>query len=88
MLNALFTIGRRRRYTAVMLFLALLAATAPAEAAPRRLPEVAEQARASVRIVSGAWVTAQEIPREAMVRETRVEAADGSVSAARLVEFP
>lgn len=87
-LNALFTIGRRRRYTVVMLLLAILAATAAPEAAPPRRPEVAEQARASVRIVSGAWVTAQDIPREALVRETRVEAADGSVSTARLVEFP
>jgi hypothetical protein len=89
-LNALFTIGRRRRYTAVMLLLAILAATAtaPVEAAPPRRLEVAEQARASVRIVSGAWVTAQEIPSEALVRETRVEAADGSMSTARLVEFP
>jgi len=87
-LNALFTIGRRRRYTALMLLVAILAATVPAQAAPPRRPEVAEQARASVRIVSGAWVTAREIPREAIVRETRVEAADGSLSTARLVEFP
>lgn len=83
----LFTIGRRRRYTTVMLLLALLAAAATAEAEPPRRPEVAEQARASVRIVSGASVTAQEIPREALVRETRIEAADGSMSTARLVEF-
>lgn len=88
MFNALFTIGRRQRYTAVMLLLAVLAATAPVEAEPLSRPEVAEQARATVRIISGAWVTAQDIPREALVRETRIEAADGSISTARLVEFP
>lgn len=71
-----------------MLLLALLAATASAEAPDRPLAEAAEQARATVRIVAGAWVTAQAIPGEALVRETIVEAADGSRSAARLVEFP
>lgn len=71
-----------------MLLLAFLAATAPAEAPAAPRAEVAQQARASVRILSGAWVTAQDIPSEALVRETKVESADGTESTARLVEFP
>lgn len=69
-----------------MLLLALLAATAQAPAQPRA--EAVVQAQASVRIVSGVRVTADQLPREALVRDSKVEAADGSQTTARLVEFP
>ena len=71
-----------------MLFLAVLAATAPAEAPAWRRPEIVEQARATVRIVSGAWLTAERIPEDALVREVQLVRADGSRATARLVEFP
>ena len=87
-LNALFTIARPRRYTGAMLLLAILTATAPAEAPSAARAEVVRQAQATVRVVAGAWVTAEQVPSEALVRETRVETADGSASTARLVEFP
>lgn len=71
-----------------MLLLAFLAATASTEAPGLHRIEIAQQARASVRIVSGARVTAEKIPDEALVREARMERSDGSQAPARLIEFP
>ena len=70
-----------------MLTIALAAAAAAAQPAPPPRP-VAVQARASVRILAGATITAGRAPAEAIVRETRVPAADGTRTVARLVEFP
>lgn len=71
-----------------MLVLALLAATATAQLPAQPRVQAVEQARASVRIVAGVRVTAEQLPRDAIVRETKVESADGSQTSARLVEFP
>lgn len=71
-----------------MLTIALAAAAAAAQpASPPRI-ELAVQARASVRIVSGSRITAEKLPEEAIVRETEVRGADGSKATARLIEFP
>jgi hypothetical protein len=75
-----------------MLPLALLAvAAAGAGAAPRPpVPQqaIVRQASASVRIIAGARVSAREIPDIAIVNDTKIVAADGSKTPARLVEFP
>jgi hypothetical protein len=46
------------------------------------------QATATVRIVSGARISATELPDEALVRDTWVTGPDGVQHKARLVEFP
>ena len=65
--------------------LAVAAAAAPPSEPPR---PPAVQARASVRILSGAAIIGDRPPADAIVRETRVPAADGTRTVARLVEFP
>lgn len=71
-----------------MLVLALIAATATAEAPAAARGEVVQQARASVRIISGVRVSAEQPPQEALVRDTEIENADGSRTTSRLIEFP
>jgi hypothetical protein len=70
-----------------MLLLALLAATAAPQAPPSTGPLV-RQAQATVRIVAGARITSDELPRDSLVRETVVRSADGSEVQTKLVEFP
>jgi hypothetical protein len=70
-----------------MLMMVLAAAAAAAQPAPPPRP-LAVQARASVRILAGATITGGPPPAEAIVRETRVPAADGTKTVARLIEFP
>ena len=70
-----------------MLTMVLTAAVAAAQPAPPPRP-LAVQARASVRILSGAAIIGDRPPADAIVRETRVPAADGTRTVARLVEFP
>ena len=74
-----------------MLVIAFAAATAAAQPPQPSLPpgvSVVEQARATVRIVSGARITAARQPHVAVVRDTQVRGEDGSAKTARLVEFP
>jgi hypothetical protein len=71
-----------------MLTIALAAAAAAAQPATPPRIELAAQARATVRIISGSRITAEKPPAEAIVRDTEVRSADGSKSTARLVEFP
>jgi hypothetical protein len=88
-LNDLFTIAARERYTKSMMLLAILAsatAAAPAQWTPAREPVV--QATASVRIVPGARISSARIPAEAMVSERKIRGADGVERNARIVEFP
>jgi len=88
-LNDLFTIAGRERYTGGMMLLAILAsvtASAPAKWAPERSPTV--QAVASVRIMPGATVSPARIPAEAIVSERKIRGADGVERRARIVEFP
>ena len=61
-------------------------AQAPVEPIAPRTPLV--QATATVRIVSGERITAGELPRTAIVRDTKVRGADGIERDARIVEFP
>lgn len=70
--------------------LAAAAASAPANAEPTVSAQrpIVRQATATVRIVSGARVEASSIPGEALIRNVRTEAADGSRQDSRLVEFP
>ena len=71
-----------------MLAFAFAAAAAASQPNLPQTHSVVEQARATVRIVSGARVTAERIPPDAIVRETKVRSADGSQTTSRLVEFP
>jgi hypothetical protein len=71
-----------------MLLIAIAAATAAAQPSLPAGPSAIQQARATVRIISGARVTAEKLPLEAIVRNTQVSSADGSQGTARLVEFP
>jgi hypothetical protein len=74
-----------------MMLLALAAAVATSPLVPEVRPGAAApivQATATVRIVSGARVSAAELPSEALVRETQVTGPDGVKRQARLVEFP
>ena len=71
-----------------MFIIALAAAVAAAHSATPPRIDLAVQARASVRILSGARITAGKPPAEALVRETEVRGADGSRTTARLIEFP
>lgn len=67
---------------------ALLAASAAAQSpAPPREPLV-QQARATVRILPGARVTATEIPDYALLKNKVEQQPDGSRTLSRLVEFP
>lgn len=87
-LNAPFTIGVPERYIAMMLVLALIAATAAADTPASSSGEAVEQARASVRVISGVRVSAEQPPQEALVRDTETANADGSWTRSRLIEFP
>jgi hypothetical protein len=75
-----------------MLMIALLVATAPANAnapadtGPRTA--VISQASASVRILAGARITAGEVPDIAVSREAEVKDSDGNSNTVRLIEFP
>ena len=71
-----------------MLVIALVAATAAAQPSDRPAASAVHQAKASVRIVSGERITAERLPESALVRDTEVRSADGSLKTARLVEFP
>ena len=73
----------------IVLSLAAAMAIAPvvAEARPGAAT-AAVQATATVQIVSGARVTASELPSEAVVREAQVIGPDGVQRRVRLVEFP
>jgi hypothetical protein len=74
----------------VIAFLLLAAATAGAGAPPPvpadRAPLL--QATATVRIVQGERIKPGDLPKTAMVTETRVRGSDGVERNARLVEFP
>jgi hypothetical protein len=61
-------------------------ASAPEQRPPSGTPLV--QATATVRIVQGERVTASEVPKIAMVNDTRVRGSDGVERDGRLVEFP
>ena len=90
-LNALFTICPRARYSRLMAIFALIAAAVlPASAVlPPQSPRGAiTQATASVRILSGERIGADSLPQTAIVRDTQVRGSDGSEKPARLVEFP
>ncbi len=76
-----------------MVFLALLAAAAASAPANERSAlsahqPIVRQATASVRIIAGVRIEARSIPADALVRNIRIEAADGSRQDFRLVEFP
>ncbi|QNM82116.1 hypothetical protein H8M03_08755 [Sphingomonas sabuli] len=67
--------------------LALAAATAVQTPVAPRQP-LAQQATATVRIISGARVTATEIPTDTQVKVMETRRPDGSRVASRIVEFP
>ena len=74
-----------------MMIIALLAAAAAAAtptapSSPER--QLVRQATATVRIISGARVDSATTPRDALVRQVKLESADGSRQALKLVEFP
>lgn len=71
-----------------MLVFALAVAAAAAQ--PILPPGISavQQARATVRIVSGARVTAERTPDDALIRDTRIRGEDGTQKTARLIEFP
>lgn len=71
-----------------MFLIALLAATATAQADAPSGSAAVRQATASVRIVSGARITTQERPEAAIVREVEVEDSDGTRKSVHLIEFP
>jgi hypothetical protein len=70
----------------VLLALAAVAASAQSPSAPSR-PAI-EQATATVRIVSGARISAAETPDTALVRNATIRQADGSDTTVKLIEFP
>lgn len=73
----------------VLLALALIAAPpSGAPAPPHRPTSAIQQASATVRIISGERITADHMPEAAIVTDTKIRAADGSETPARLVEFP
>lgn len=88
MLNGLFTIARRRRYLSGMLLVALIAASAAVQAPQPSLRPAAQQATATVRIISGERITAAQLPQDAIIREAQIKGADGELRHVRLVEFP
>ena len=69
-----------------MMLAALLAAAATIPAPPPR-PVVIEQARATVRIVSGAGIRLGDKTADAQLRSTQFRDSDGSSHPAKLVEF-
>lgn len=71
-----------------MLLAALLAATAAAQSPQAVGGTTLQQASATVRIVPGERISAAELPRDALVRDTHVKGADGQSKTVRLVEFP
>ena len=71
-----------------MLLIILVAATGAVQPSDLPAASAVHQAKASVRIISGERVTADRLPEQALVRDTEVRAADGSLTTARLVEFP
>jgi hypothetical protein len=71
-----------------MLLLALTTAALAAPAPQPPLRPVLQQATATVRIVSGARISASELPGDASVRDTVIKGADGGTQKVRLVEFP
>jgi hypothetical protein len=88
MLNVLFTIGGPGSYPCAMFVLALAAATLAAPAPQPTLRPVLQQATATVRIIAGERISATDLPRDAMIRDTEVKGADGGAQKVRLVEFP
>ena len=74
-----------------MVLLALLAAIAQPTSAlpPPQVPRGAiVQATATVRIIAGERISADNMPDTAIVTDTRVRGEDGVERPARLVEFP
>jgi len=74
-----------------LLALAAAAGPAPAPDSPGTSAQAISaetQARASVRIVSGARILADQPPSEATVREVVLDEAGDGQRAVRLVEFP
>jgi hypothetical protein len=73
----------------LLLFLASVAAASPtATAAPPHRIEIAAQATATVRIVSGDRISAGSVPQAATVSDRKMRGADGIEKLVRLVEFP
>jgi len=71
-----------------MFTLALLAATAAAQPQQQASSKpLFRQATASIRVISGARITANEMPPEALVKTTEVKNSDGVKSVVRLIEF-
>jgi hypothetical protein len=74
-----------------MLLLVLLAAadaSSGATAGPPPRIEIAAQATATVRIVSGERVSPGSVPQVATVSDRKMRGADGIEKLVRLVEFP
>jgi hypothetical protein len=73
-----------------MVMIALLAATSIASApAEQQLRATAlAQARATVRILPSARITAGEIPQTAIARLAEVRDSNGARTTVRLIEFP
>ncbi len=69
----------------LLLAAALAGPTAPTAPDARRGAVV--EAIATVQIVRGVRIDARTVPETAVVRETRVSAADGSQQTVRLIEF-
>jgi len=65
----------------------VFALAAAAAATPASSSRIVEQARASVRIVSGSRVKLGQESAEAQLRKTRFRELDGTVRPAKLVEF-
>ena len=97
-LKELFTILRPRRYTGSMLLLAaasiVMAYSGPPvhsgaanRSAGRRPGSLIAEATATVRIVSGARITATARPADAQVETVRLPGADGQSRESRLIEF-
>jgi hypothetical protein len=97
-LKELFTILRLRRYTGSMLLLAAASIvmaysgppvhSGPADhSAGRRPGSLIAEATATVRIISGARITATAQPADAQVETVRLPGADGQPRESRLIEF-
>lgn len=71
-----------------MLLLALVATVAAAQPSGHARTGAIQQATASVRIISGARITAGNIPEGALVRDAQLRGADGSQTTSRIIEFP
>ena len=90
MLKTLFTIAQRPRYGwAVLLFLAATIAVAAPPGAPPRTVGASVQARATIRIISGAELRFGKV-RSAdpfIVRDTLIQSATGQAERVRVFEF-